>query len=121
VLAERRGELGVALEHGAPLLLATELLHNDLQRAAVSLCPEIADALRQAREAGAELSLVSGSGPTVIGLFAGNPRPAVEGPVLAEEAAARLHGREPAAICARPVGAAFARAMTVGASLPGVV
>jgi 4-diphosphocytidyl-2-C-methyl-D-erythritol kinase len=121
LLAERRGELGVALEHGAPLPLAIELLHNDLQRAAVSLCPEIADALRRAREAGAELSLVSGSGPTVIGLFAGNGRPAVEGPVLAEEAAARLRGREPAAICARPVEAAFARAMTVEAPAHGVV
>ena len=51
-----------------------ELLHNDLQRAAVSLCPQIADALAQAREPGAEPALVSGSGPTVIGLFAARRR-----------------------------------------------
>src|ERR1019366_4977963 len=39
-LEELRLELGSALEHGAPVPAATELLHNDLQRAAVSLCPE---------------------------------------------------------------------------------
>lgn len=48
-LGERRMELRAALEHGAPLPAATELLHNDLQRAAVSLCPSIAHALEQAR------------------------------------------------------------------------
>src|SRR5580698_5963260 len=52
VLEERRSELRAALEHGAPLPAATELLHNDLQRAAVSLCPQIADALSQVREVG---------------------------------------------------------------------
>lgn len=111
-LAERRVDLNAALEHGAPLPAATELLHNDLQRAAVSLCPEIADTLRQARAAGAELALVSGSGPTVVGLFAAGG-PATDGLALAERAAAVLDGRVPAPICATPVGAAFARAVTV--------
>ena len=34
-----------APELSAPAPAVRELLHNDLQRAAVSLCPEIADAL----------------------------------------------------------------------------
>ncbi len=113
VLAERRRELSAALEHGAPLPAASELLHNDLQHAAVSLCPQIADALREAREAGASVALVSGSGPTVVGLFPPGRLPAIAGPALAEHAAAGLRGRVPAAICATPVDAAFARAVTV--------
>ena len=41
------------------------------QAAARSLCPAIDDALAAARAAGADHALVSGSGPTVVGLFAG--------------------------------------------------
>ena len=109
-------ELRAALEHGAPLPAATELLHNDLQRAAVSLCPQIADALRQAREAGAELVLVSGSGPTVVGLFARAGRSPDGGLALARAAAVSLAERVPSPICAAPVDAAFARAVTLDAS-----
>lgn len=43
---------------------------NDLQRAASRLCPEIEEALRCLRAEGAEHAIVSGSGPTVVGLFA---------------------------------------------------
>ncbi|HEX7610489.1 MAG TPA: hypothetical protein VF380_07440, partial [Solirubrobacteraceae bacterium] len=68
-LADRGAELAAAFAHGASVPAATELLHNDLQRAAVSLCPEIAETLAQARRVGADLTLVSGSGPTVLGLF----------------------------------------------------
>lgn len=50
-------------------LIAAGLVHNDLQAAAIALCPEIEDALAALREAGAEHALVSGSGPTVFGLF----------------------------------------------------
>jgi 4-diphosphocytidyl-2-C-methyl-D-erythritol kinase len=56
-------------------------LENDLQLAAVSLRPELQVTLD---EIGGLASLVSGSGPTVFGLFAGR-----EG---AEEAAARIPG-----------------------------
>jgi 4-diphosphocytidyl-2-C-methyl-D-erythritol kinase len=108
LLAERRRELAAAFEHGAPLPAASELLHNDLQRAAVSLCPEIVAALRAAREAGADPALVSGSGPTVLGLFAGGAGSTLEGPALAEAAAARLRGVVPGATWATPVDAAFA-------------
>jgi|HubBroStandDraft_2_1064218.scaffolds.fasta_scaffold05181_3 4-diphosphocytidyl-2-C-methyl-D-erythritol kinase len=111
-LAERQLEMRSALEHGAPLPVASELLHNDLQRAAVSLCPQIADALAQARDAGSQPALVSGSGPTVIGLFAHAGRAPDGGLALAQAAAARLRHRIPAPICAAPVDAAFARAVT---------
>jgi 4-diphosphocytidyl-2-C-methyl-D-erythritol kinase len=43
---------------------------NDLQRAARHLCPEIDEALTRLRAEGAEHAMVSGSGPTVVGLFA---------------------------------------------------
>lgn len=114
-LEELRLELRAALEHGAPLPAATELLHNDLQRAAVSLCPEIADALHQVRESGAELALVSGSGPTVLGLFSDGGRSPGGGLALAQMAAASLAGRTPAPICATPVDVELARAVTLDA------
>jgi 4-diphosphocytidyl-2-C-methyl-D-erythritol kinase len=109
-----RAELYSALEHGAPLPAATELLHNDLQRAAVSLCPQIATALEQAQRAGAEPALVSGSGPTVIGLFPHAGRSPEGGLVLARAAAGALSGRVPAPICAVPVDATFARPASDG-------
>jgi 4-diphosphocytidyl-2-C-methyl-D-erythritol kinase len=129
----------MAMELGAPASAASELLHNDLQQAAVSLCPEIADELKRARQAGAEEALVSGSGPTVVGLFAREhrgtrsrsrglgprglvprrrPRSSTGGLGRAERAASDLAGRVPAPICARPVDAAFARAVTVAAPGP---
>jgi 4-diphosphocytidyl-2-C-methyl-D-erythritol kinase len=51
--------------------LDNEYLINDLQPAALSLCPAIADALVAVGEAGAEAALVCGSGPTVAGVFWG--------------------------------------------------
>jgi 4-diphosphocytidyl-2-C-methyl-D-erythritol kinase len=125
-LVERHKELLAAFAHGAALPAARELLHNDLQRAAVSLRPRIADALGEAREAGAELALVSGSGPTVLGLFAptafAHAGRAPEGAlVLAQAAAASLandrkSAGEPEPIFAAPVEGAFARAVTLGTS-----
>jgi 4-diphosphocytidyl-2-C-methyl-D-erythritol kinase len=63
-LAERAADVRAALaraELPAPV--------NDLEPAARSLRPSIDDALRAMREAGAAHALVSGSGPTVTGLF----------------------------------------------------
>jgi 4-diphosphocytidyl-2-C-methyl-D-erythritol kinase len=99
-----RGALGRALELGASLPAEVDLLHNDLQAAAMELCPSIADALQQATQAGAEVALVSGSGPTVLGLFA-----RANGLARAERAAAGLEGREPAALTAVSVDRDFAR------------
>jgi 4-diphosphocytidyl-2-C-methyl-D-erythritol kinase len=132
-LEELRGQLHDALAHGAALPAARELLHNDLQRAAVSLCPQIIGTLTQARDAGAEPALVSGSGPTVLGLFGPTlfgptrsasgvsvpgraGRSADSGLVLARAAAASLAERVPAPIYAAPVDGTFARAVTLGPS-----
>jgi 4-diphosphocytidyl-2-C-methyl-D-erythritol kinase len=117
-LAERRAALEAALAptaaagaqavdrsaRGAAVpALPAELLVNDLEPAARSLCPSIDDALAATRDAGADHVLVSGSGPTVVGLFWG-----ADGPAAAERAAAALRERFPAAAGVRPVDAAFA-------------
>lgn len=69
-------------------------LVNDLEPAAVALAPSIARELALARSLGAEAAIVSGSGPTVIGLFAT--------PAAAAAAAAALTGRDPPALVAEP-------------------
>jgi 4-diphosphocytidyl-2-C-methyl-D-erythritol kinase len=113
-LAEREARLSASLADGACVPVDRELLHNDLQQAALSLCPQIEQALAQAREAGADLALVSGSGPTVVGLFLAR---AGEEPDeclrRAQRAAGALATRTPAAVCAGPVQAAFAMAHEV--------
>jgi len=64
-------ELVLADLAGGADLPAPELLLNDLQGAALSLEPSIAAALEEARGAGSDHAMVAGSGPTVVGLFAG--------------------------------------------------
>jgi 4-diphosphocytidyl-2-C-methyl-D-erythritol kinase len=86
-LAERLRQVAGA---GASPLSYPELLVNDLTPAARSLRPEIDDALEQLREAGAPVALLSGSGPTAVGLF--------ETSAAARAAATRL-GREDAIVC----------------------
>jgi 4-diphosphocytidyl-2-C-methyl-D-erythritol kinase len=49
--------------------LPGELCVNDLEPAALDLMPEIGERMEQARAAGADHVLLSGSGPTVLGLF----------------------------------------------------
>jgi 4-diphosphocytidyl-2-C-methyl-D-erythritol kinase len=49
--------------------LPDALCVNELQPAALSLRPALEDTLRRVREAGADVAMVSGSGPTVLGLF----------------------------------------------------
>jgi 4-diphosphocytidyl-2-C-methyl-D-erythritol kinase len=107
-LDDRRNRLRAALELGAPVPADGELLHNDLQRAAISLCRQIADALKDAHDAGAQEAFVSGSGPTVVGLF---PRANALG--RAERAAAELASRIPTPIPAVSVEAPFANAAEV--------
>jgi 4-diphosphocytidyl-2-C-methyl-D-erythritol kinase len=99
-LDELHGELHAALDFGTPVPTAAGLSHNDLQQAAISLCPAIDEALDQARDSGADVAFVSGSGPTVIGLFT-----RANALARAERAAAGLAGREPAPVVATPVGA----------------
>ena len=87
-LAARLREVAGA---GASPLDYPDLLVNDLEPAALSLRPEIGEALAALREAGAPRAILSGSGPTAVGLF----------PDLAaaRAAAARLDADE-AIVCA---------------------
>jgi 4-diphosphocytidyl-2-C-methyl-D-erythritol kinase len=107
-LQERRRALHAAMDLGMSLPADAELLHNDLQAAACSLCPAIGEALDEAREAGADVAFVSGSGPTVVGLF-----PRANGLAAAGRAAANLEARTPAPVVATPVGADFAGVRSV--------
>jgi 4-diphosphocytidyl-2-C-methyl-D-erythritol kinase len=68
-MAERRHAVEEAVTPGARLPNA--LAMNDLGRAALSLAPQIGDALVALRDAGAEQILVCGSGPTSAGIFWG--------------------------------------------------
>lgn len=74
---------------------------NDLQDAARALCPAIDPVIRAIAATGAEITLVSGSGPTVFGRF---PEPE-----HARAAAAALAERHPDAVAVEPVGAAFGK------------
>jgi 4-diphosphocytidyl-2-C-methyl-D-erythritol kinase len=71
--AEELESLAVRLRQaagaGASPLSYPELLVNDLEPPARSLRPAIGDALEELREAGAPVALLSGSGPTAVGLF----------------------------------------------------
>jgi 4-diphosphocytidyl-2-C-methyl-D-erythritol kinase len=113
-LAARHEALAGALAGGAALP-ATDLLANDLQDAARALCPAIDAALAQAFEAGADVALVSGSGPTVLGLFAGADGARRASEAVDALAAARRSAGAPAALAAKPVGERFA-AVTRGAA-----
>jgi 4-diphosphocytidyl-2-C-methyl-D-erythritol kinase len=66
-------ELRVAAGAGASPLAYVDLIVNDLEPAAVSLRPDIGDALGHLRKAGAPAVFLSGSGPTVVGLFPSMP------------------------------------------------
>jgi 4-diphosphocytidyl-2-C-methyl-D-erythritol kinase len=86
-LADRLSAVRAALPD-----LSSVMALNDLEPAARSLCPAIEDALGEALGTGAEHAMVSGSGPTVLGLFSE--------PEAARDAAASLAGRVPAAVAA---------------------
>jgi 4-diphosphocytidyl-2-C-methyl-D-erythritol kinase len=75
---------------------------NDLEPAAVSLQPEIDRTLDAVRDAGADHAMVSGSGPTVFGLFWGG-----EAADRAEAVARALAHRYPRATSAAPVTEEF--------------
>jgi 4-diphosphocytidyl-2-C-methyl-D-erythritol kinase len=65
-LAARLREVAGA---GASPLDYPDLLVNDLEPAALSLRPDIGEALAALRAAGAPKAILSGSGPTAVGLF----------------------------------------------------
>ena len=99
-LADAYRDLKASLTPGGRF--PAELLLNELQPAAISLCPACADTLAGVRAAGADHAIVSGSGPTVVGIW--------WGPDAAERAGSATDGlREsyPGAIIATPVAAEF--------------
>jgi 4-diphosphocytidyl-2-C-methyl-D-erythritol kinase len=83
-------ELRRAAGAGASPLAYAELLANDLEPAARALRPEIGAALDALRGAGAPLVLLTGSGPTAVGIY----------PSLAEASrSAERIGRDDAIVC----------------------
>ena len=104
-LREGLGRLRAALYAGARP--PEDLLRNDLEAAARSLCPEIEPALAAVAALGADHVFVSGSGPTVVGLFW------EDASTRASEAAEALAGRYPGAVAAMPVAAGFGAVTTL--------
>jgi 4-diphosphocytidyl-2-C-methyl-D-erythritol kinase len=90
-LEELAARLRDAAGAGASPLAYPELLVNDLAAPARSLRPAICDALDELGEAGAPVVLLSGSGPTAVGLFAD---------LAAARAAAATIDRDDAIVCA---------------------
>ncbi len=90
-LAELATRLRAAAGAGASPLAYPELLVNDLEAPARSLRPAIGDALDELREAGAPVAILSGSGPTAVGLFPD---------LAAAQAAAEAIDRDDAIVCA---------------------
>jgi len=90
-LAELAARLREAAGSGASPLRYAELLANDLEPAARSLRPAIGEALDALRAAGAPLALLTGSGPTAVGVF--------DTLAAAQSAAAEI-GRDDAIVCA---------------------
>ncbi len=94
--ARLRAELAGALRPGAQLPAA--MLVNDLEPAAVSLAPQIEDALHAVLAAGADDSILCGSGPTVAGMFWG-PRAGVRAAIAVRSLALEY----PLAVVASPL------------------
>jgi 4-diphosphocytidyl-2-C-methyl-D-erythritol kinase len=90
-LDELAARLREAAGAGASPLAYPELLVNDLTAAALSLRPEIGEALGALRKAGASVAILSGSGPTAVGLFPD---------LAAAQAAAESLAADEAIVCA---------------------
>jgi 4-diphosphocytidyl-2-C-methyl-D-erythritol kinase len=90
-----RRQLRDAVDEGGSPLDYREHLVNDLQSAAISLRPEIEDALRALEDAGAAHAMVTGSGPTAFGIY-----PTVNAALAAAET---LRSEFPGAIATAPL------------------
>jgi 4-diphosphocytidyl-2-C-methyl-D-erythritol kinase len=99
-LRDRAAALRAAL--GPDAVVPPELIVNDLEPAALSLCPSVGRVLEEARAAGADQAIVCGSGPIVAGLFWG---PAA--PQRAAAAREALASRFPGAHAVVPVSDEF--------------
>lgn len=83
-------QLQAATKGGAPPFHYLDLLVNDLEPAAISLRPEIGATLQRLRRTEARKTLLTGSGPTAVGLF---------DDLAAARRAAEALGREDAIVC----------------------
>ena len=92
--AIRRGLRDAVDEGGSPLDYREHLV-NDLQPGAISLRPEIEEALSALEDAGAAHAMVTGSGPTAFGLY--------PSPEEAADAAAPLRERFPEVVATAPL------------------
>lgn len=99
-LAEREREVRAATTR-RPGSLPDALVVNDLAAAAISLLPSVGEALEQVQATGADHALVSGSGPTVLGLF--------RDPGAARTAAQALRRSHAGLVLTEPVAAAPGR------------
>ena len=96
-LDELERRIRAAAGAGVSPLDYAELLVNDLQEAALSLRPEIGKSLGALAEVGARMALVTGSGPTAVGL---------DDIVAADRAAGDLPPRWASAIVSGPARSA---------------
>jgi 4-diphosphocytidyl-2-C-methyl-D-erythritol kinase len=81
-------DAGLAREvAGWPLAELASALENDLEAAAISLRPDLAARIHAMRRVGALAARVTGSGPTVFGVFAPGEAPDMSGAIRAEVAA----------------------------------
>ena len=71
---------------GGPLAELAAALENDLEPAAVALRPELTARMETLRDAGALATRVTGSGPTVFGVFRQGEAPGVPGAIRVEVA-----------------------------------
>lgn len=69
---------------GRPLHELAAMLENDLEGAALALRPELSERMDQLREAGSLTARVTGSGPTVFGVFRPGEAPDLPGAIRAE-------------------------------------
>jgi 4-diphosphocytidyl-2-C-methyl-D-erythritol kinase len=90
-LEELEARLREVAGAGASPLDYPDLLVNDLEPAAISLRPDVDEALAALRAAGAPKAILSGSGPTAVGLF---------GDLAAAKSAAESLDAEEAIVCA---------------------
>lgn len=85
-LDEIAGRLWAVASNAVSPLAYPALLVNDLERPAISLRPEIGSAMQSMEEAGAGFVAMTGSGPTVFGIFADAESAAAAAGSLGEEA-----------------------------------
>ena len=84
-----------------------EAVENDLEPAALALRPELASGLASLRAAGADAALVTGSGPTLVGLFGDEAKARAVAAQIDDSILTRLRGStEPGAAPPRPASSA---------------